>query len=385
MKRSSRPRREHAGVRRWLSEPPGADVKRALARLERTDDLLALAVMPDVHVAGRVCNGVALATRELVYPEAVGADIGCGMTAAAFDCDADWLTREPAARAILAKLRTIAPVLRHRSLRDAPTHTSAPPPEQLSASRLVSAARREGRIELGTLGRGNHFLEFQADADNRLWIMLHSGSRAMGQIITQRHLKNGVRTRGGLLSLEARSLAGQDYLADVAWAVAYARASRRLMIERVGELLRARFGVRLVERSFVDCTHNTVDAERHFGERLWVHRKGANAAALGEPGLIPGSMGTRSFHVEGRGCAESLRSSSHGAGRALTRVQARRRIRAESLREQLADVWIDERIAASLCEEAPAAYKDIDAVMRAQKRLVRIVRRLRPVLCYKGV
>jgi tRNA-splicing ligase RtcB (3'-phosphate/5'-hydroxy nucleic acid ligase) len=135
----------------------------------------------------------------------------------------------------------------------------------------------------------------------------------------------------------------------------------------------------------VSCNHNHVRRETHFGELLWVHRKGAMSAADGEPGLIPGSMGTHSFHVEGRGCEDALASSAHGAGRRLSRADARRRLSARDVTRELRGIWFDHRLAQRLREEAPSAYKDVNGVLRAQHALVRIVRTLRPVLSFKGV
>ncbi len=144
-------------------------------------------------------------------------------------------------------------------------------------------------------------------------------------------------------------------------------------------------GIAADPSSFVSCNHNHVRRETHDGESLWVHRKGAIAAGAGEPGLIPGSMGTTSYHVEGRGVAAALGSSAHGAGRRLSRTDARRTLSAKDVTRELRGVWFDHRIAGGLREEAPSAYKDIGSVLRAQAELVRVVRRLRPVLSFKGV
>lgn len=154
----------------------------------------------------------------------------------------------------------------------------------------------------------------------------------------------------------------------------------RAAVGLIGEL----FGAAALPGSELFCNHNHVRAEQHHGERLWVHRKGAISAGDGEVGIIPGSMGSASSHVLGRGCAEALRSSSHGAGRCLSRSEARRRITVREMARQLHGIWYDHRGAAALREEAPGAYKDIEQVMRAQRELTRIVRRLRPRLCYKG-
>lgn len=185
--------------------------------------------------------------------------------------------------------------------------------------------------------------------------------------------------------MDVASEAGSAYLRDVSWACRYAAASRREMVRSAGRVLEGLCGLAVDEQQLVDCNHNHVREETHFGERHIVHRKGASPAAAGEVGLIPGAMGRESFHVTGRGEVEALLSSSHGAGRAMSRTEARRAVSLKRLSEDAAGVVFDERIGESLREEAASAYKDIRAVMRAQRELVRITRVVRGVLCYKGV
>lgn len=384
-RRNPRPRGVSTRVRSWLTSPLTTQVKQVISRLERAPDVEHVAIMPDVHLARGVCIGTVLATRQLIYPQAVGADIGCGMSAVAFDADGDVLRSEQTARAVLDGLAGAIPVLRHRSLSSAPPLSAMVADMSLGHASLARASRREGRVELGTLGRGNHFLEFQEDNDGRLWLMVHSGSRAMGQMITELHVAGAERVGGGLLCLDSESPQGQAYLNDVQWARRYADANRKVIIRTVAEMLRNRIGLTIVPDSTIHCDHNHVRCERHLGASLWVHRKGANSAFAGNTGLIPGSMGSRSFHVEGRGCAAALCSSSHGAGRVMSRHDARRRIATKQLCREMRGVWFNERIGSRLCEESPSAYKDIEAVLRAQKDLVRIVRRLRPLLNYRGV
>jgi tRNA-splicing ligase RtcB len=174
-------------------------------------------------------------------------------------------------------------------------------------------------------------------------------------------------------------------LGDVAWAIAYAEQNRLAMLSAVALSFEELFGIATDDDSLIHANHNHVRPEIHFGRDCWVHRKGAQSARAGEPGIIPGSMGTASFHVAGRGCKESLCSSSHGAGRKLSRTDARRTISVRKLDRQMESVWFDHRRVQALRDEAPGAYKDIHAVMRAQKKLTRIVRELRPILNYKGV
>jgi tRNA-splicing ligase RtcB len=367
----------------WLAHPLPPDVKLAIDRLARTDDAQHVAVMPDVHLAREVCVGTVLATSRLIYPDAVGGDIGCGMAAISFDVSADVLSDENAAAKLLTGLARCVPTNRHatRKGRELPNMLNEMP---LSDRRLDVICRRDGVIQFGTLGRGNHFLEFQSDDEGRLWLMVHSGSRAVGPAIRDLYGSQAAQSSTGLRFLDAKSREGMSYLSDVQWAQAYARESRRTMIHAAAELASKLFRARMDESSFVNCDHNHVRQEIHEGQTLWVHRKGAMLAGAGVAGILPGSMGTESYHVEGRGCAVALCSSAHGAGRAMSRDQARRKISTRDLARQMCGVWFDHRISHALCEESPSAYKDIRAVLRAQHELVRVVRRLRPVLIYKS-
>lgn len=369
----------------WVAEPPEPAVRQTLERLARAPDVVHVAVMPDVHLAAGVSNGVVVATGRLIYPAAVGGDVGCGFATVAFDGAAAPLRRRSAAETVLEALPRAVPVMRRRRRDGLPELVDEFAAERLSASELVAKASGEGRLELGTLGRGNHFLEFQEDDEGRLWLTVHSGSRAMGQHIAGFHARHAMSVGGGLAWLDAESDAGRAYLRDAAWARAYAAESRRRMVEAAAETVADVLGVEPDWATLLNSDHNHVQSERHGDRVLWVHRKGANVATAGTPNIVPGTMATHTYHVEGRGEPDALASSSHGAGRRLSRGAARAQIRRKDLARQLADVWIDPRTAARLVDEAPAAYKDIDVVMRAQRDLVRIVRSVRPVLCYKGV
>ncbi len=368
----------------WADEPPSAVVAQALRRLSQADDVCRLAVMPDVHLANDVCNGVVVATHELIYPQAVGGDIGCGMLAAAFDGDISPFDDAECAKRVLEDFARRIPANRH-SQETQPELPDELAESTLSDNRMQRESQRDGRVQFGTLGRGNHFVELQADGEGRLWIMIHSGSRAMGQAITAHHLHHAERHGpGGLLALDNRSEGGAAYLRDMAWAVRYAEENRLAMLRAASGVLSESLGYRLDDKTLLHAHHNHVRCETHFGQPLWVHRKGAMPADEGLSGVIPGSMGTCSFHVTGRGCEAALRSCSHGAGRTLPRHVAQRTIARDDLFRQMHRVWFDESLAGALCEEAPAAYKDVRSVMRAQRELVRITRELRPVLVYKG-
>lgn len=368
----------------WLAEPLPSDCRVALQRIASADDVEHVAVMPDVHLVEEVCNGVAVASTDLIYPQAVGGDIGCGIVAVAADSMAEPLESESVSRQILDRLNERIPGNRHPAVTAAAELPDELAKERLSTDRLTKLAERDGRVQLGTLGRGNHFVELQQDAEGRLWVMIHSGSRGIGQAISQWHLDRAKQTcRHRLACVSASGDAGKQYLHDMAWARKYASTNRRAMLRAVEKVLSDVTGCRLDWASLVETDHDHVIREQHFGRELWVHRKGAQPASLDQPGLIPGSMGTRSYLVRGRGCAESLRSSSHGAGRALPRSIARQQIGQRQLLREMQGVWFDDHRCDQLRDESPSAYKDVKTVMRAQRDLTAIVRELRPVLVYK--
>lgn len=370
-------------IRMWLTAPLGHEVAEALVRLQRAPDVQRIAVMPDVHLANDICVGVVLATSRLIYPQAVGGDIGCGMLAVATNSSAEQLRDPKVAGKILAGLAKAIPSRRHnRQAVVAQPHDMDS--VELSNSRLESIRRSEGALEFATLGSGNHFLELQADEEDRLWLMIHSGSRALGQAIRDHHLSAAQVVDGRLRALEAESEQGAAYLHDLGWARRYAAASRRAMAKETGKVIENAIGARLDWVTSITTDHNHVAQEQHGASKLWVHRKGAMALQAGELGVLPGSMGTLSFHVEGRGCDEALNSSAHGAGRAMSRSEATRKISRAELQRQMKGVWFDWRLADAIRDEAPSAYKDVRAVLKDQHDLVKVRRTLRPLLNYKG-
>ena len=370
----------------WVAGALPAGVEEHLGRLRRTEGIAHIAVMPDVHLASEFCVGTVVASEELLFPNAVGGDIGCGMLALQFDATPERLADPEVAARLLGALYEATPSRRHHrrlahalpaELRDVP----------MSDGRLEAQKRSEDtRCQLGTLGAGNHFLELQRDeATDALWLMIHTGSRHLGQCVLHHHLPKTRRLDTGIMALAADSPEGRRYAGDVQVARAWARENRRLLALRAAVEIERLLGATPIMETLYDCDHNHLARETHFGREMWVHRKGATAAADDLPGIVPGSMGTRSFHTTGRGCPASLFSSSHGAGRALSRTEARQRTTVSALRQQMRGVWYDARIERQLVEEAPGVYKEVDRVMAAQEELTTVVRRLRPVLVYKGV
>jgi tRNA-splicing ligase RtcB (3'-phosphate/5'-hydroxy nucleic acid ligase) len=327
---------------------------------------------------------VVVATSHLIYPQAVGGDIGCGILAVGLDIESDALENPKVADQVLADLSRAVPARRrNRNVTiDYPAELAG---ETLSDARLDSIRRNEGAMEFATLGSGNHFIEIQADEHGRLWLMLHSGSRMIGQAIRDHHLARAQPLDKRLRAIDARSEAGAEYLHDASYARRLAVASRRAMADEVGRVLAATLGAHVCWDTVITTDHNHVSLETHAGRDLWVHRKGAMRARLGESGVLPGSMGSLSFHVEGRGHEAALCSSAHGAGRALSRTAARGQVTEREFRRQMEGVWYDSRKTEKLRDEAPSAYKDIRSVLRAQKEMVKVIRTLRPVLNYKGV
>lgn len=369
----------------WLATPLPTDVADSLTRLALAPDVVRMAVMPDVHLSSEVCVGVCLATRTVIYPAAVGGDIGCGMLAVRFHAEAAALQSEAAAARLLAGLYRRVPSLKHRTSSAPSTLPQGLVDLPLSHPSLEKLKSRDARLQLGTLGRGNHFVEFQSDDEGALWLMLHSGSRGMGQSITAHHYRvAGTAARESRLNgIDSQSSAGRAYLNDHDWARAYAAANRLSMLDAIATLLLDEFKIDLDRETSIHTDHNHGRQEVHDGQAVWVHRKGSQSANENELGIIPGSMGTSSHHVIGRGHVNALRSSSHGAGRLLSRTEASRRISVAQLRRELQHVRVDGGRLSELRDEAPSAYRDIRQVMSAQRDLCRIVRTLKPVVNYK--
>lgn len=369
-------------IHSWLVEPMIPGVVRIVERVSRLPGVRRIAVMPDVHEAGPVCVGLVVGAEGVVYPEAVGSDIGCGIAAVplrgAWDPAFDDMRQR-----ILEGWSARIPILMHRGERGA-ADLDMPPVDGLSTSGLCSEARRNGVRQLGTLGRGNHFLELQIAAEGGSWLMVHTGSRIMGQAITAQAMSLGARVIHGFTALDAASEAGSAYMRDVGWARAYASANRKLLLREAAEVVTEAIGLKPEWGGMFDADHNHVRAEVHGGMELMVHRKGANSAAAGVAACVPGAMGRESYHVVGMGNEASMASSSHGAGRVLARVEAARSLRVRDLRGEIGDVLVGPGPAEKLIDESPRAYRDVRAVMRAQRELVKTVRTLQAKICYKG-
>jgi len=371
-----------AKTRMWTYEPLGTEVARTLERLAAIDDIEHIAVMPDVHLAHDICIGTVVAARAYLYPQAVGNDIGCGMSSICLG-EIDSKKFEKKVAAIYLLLGELVPVIKHRTeFAELPVELAALP---LSDEKLEKLKQRDGKLEFGTIGRGNHFLELQRDESQRLWLAVHTGSRGIGQSIAKFHLGRIGGNPTGIRAIAANSAPGRAYLNDAHWAQLYAKLSRRAIIDVMAQALGEILDLEVDEQSRIECDHNHVQREEHFGREYWVHRKGAIHAAPGTVAIIPGSMGSATYQVEGRGCAAALSSASHGSGRTMSRSEARRKITLKKFRESMDGIHYDVTKESLLRDEAVTAYKPISKVMQAQQSLVKIVRVLRPVFSYKGV
>ncbi|MBP6748540.1 MAG: RtcB family protein [Xanthomonadaceae bacterium] len=359
-----------------------------------------VAVMPDVHLGKGATVGSVIPTRGAIIPAAVGVDIGCGMAAVRTTLRADDL---PDSLALLRNsIERSVPVGNggggdHRKLPDS-IETRLAQSGLVARLDAIKAKHRKIRTDkidkqIGTLGGGNHFIEICLDESDTVWAMLHSGSRGTGNLIGSYFIERareelGRRTLG--FHVPDRDLAffmeGEalfdDYVEAVSWAQDYARANREAMMARVLHEMRQRLPKFQLDKTAVNCHHNYVQREEHFGQSLLVTRKGAVSAREGELGIIPGSMGAKSYIVRGKGNPESFCSCSHGAGRKMSRTAAKQQITLKQHREATAHVEC--RKDPGVIDESPAAYKDIDAVMAAQRDLVEVVHTLRQVVCIKG-
>jgi len=362
-----------------------------------------LAVMPDVHLGKGSTIGSVIPTVGAIIPAAVGVDIGCGMIAArtsltAADLPDNLHGLRCAIEAAVPHGRTSG-----RNGRDKGAWDTVPqqadqawaalqPRFKTITDKYPKLKNTNNRQHLGTLGSGNHFVEVCLDEANRVWFMLHSGSRGVGNAIGNLFIQLAQQDmRQHIANLPDRDLAYfeegsqhfDDYVEAVGWAQDFARQNREMMMRAVVEATR-----KVIHKPFevaleaVNCHHNYVQKERHFGEDILVTRKGAVSAKKGELGIIPGSMGAKSFIVRGLGNEESFCSCSHGAGRTMSRTKAKNTFTvADQVR---ATAHVECRKDASVIDEIPMAYKDIDQVMHAQRELVEVLHTLRQVVCVKG-
>lgn len=403
----------------YVSDHPGAPIKMwtrgvaveeaAMQQLRNVASLPFIhkhvAAMPDVHWGMGATVGSVIATKGAIVPAAVGVDIGCGMNAMRLNLRAEDLPDSMAG--VRSAIEAAVP---HGRTDDGGENDRGAWNDVPDAVRevfghinggLETIVERNGKIKraankamkhLGTLGTGNHFIEICLDLDGAVWVMLHSGSRGIGNQIGQRYIEIAKQEMhrwhihlpdADLSYLPEGSRHFDDYIEAVGWAQNFAKLNRSIMMEATLAALSRALGREVSGvAEAVNCHHNYVERENHFGANVLVTRKGAVRARTTDLGIIPGSMGTRSYIVRGKGNPESFCSCSHGAGRAMSRTEAKRRFTLAD--HAAATEGVECRKDADVIDETPGAYKPIDAVMAAQTDLVEIVHELRQVVCVKG-
>jgi tRNA-splicing ligase RtcB len=355
-----------------------------------------VAVMPDVHFGKGATVGSVIPTRGAIIPAAVGVDIGCGMCAVRTTLSSHQLPDNLSG--LRSALETVIPVGMADHGQQVPRFAENAwytgfkrRYDELQQKYPAISTRNSPARQIGTLGGGNHFVEVCLDQDDRVWVMLHSGSRGVGNRIGSFFIAEARREMERLfVHLPDRDLAYlaegsvlfDDYMAAVGWAQDYARANRDVMLKQALAVMATAFTDFGVTDEAINCHHNYVEREHHFGENIWVTRKGAVRAREGDLGIIPGSMGAKSFIVRGKGNPDSFCSCSHGAGRAMSRTEAKRRFTVAD--HAAATAGVECRKDEGVIDETPKAYKDIDAVMAAQEDLVEVVHTLRQIVCVKG-
>lgn len=354
-----------------------------------------IAVMPDVHMGKGATVGSVIPTVNAIIPAAVGVDIGCGMCAVKTNIKAHTLPDN--LRSIRNSIEELIPVGQKDYGDDYPKLAEKLYKQLHDSYNILEyrhpsiGGKRSNISQMGTLGGGNHFIEVCLDEDNHVWIMLHSGSRGVGNRIgqyfinqakmeTTRHHRN-VPDRDLSYIVEGSELFN-DYVAALEWAQTYARLNRDVMMQRVLTIFHELYEDLTTDEVAVNCHHNYVQKEMHFDNNVWVTRKGAVSAKLGELGIIPGSMGAKSFIVRGLGNADSFHSCSHGAGRVMSRTKAKEMFTRKD--HEQATKGVECRKDQGVIDETPMAYKDIDDVMRSQTDLVEIVHTLKQIVCVKG-
>jgi tRNA-splicing ligase RtcB len=355
-----------------------------------------LALMPDAHLGLGATVGSVIPTVGAIMPAAVGVDIGCGMIAVRTQFVRSDVTAGTSAGRDLSVLRRrierAVPLSVGAANRDL-TDTAAARIARLEsmATRDYDEVAKRWRLQLGTLGSGNHFIEVSLDELDRVWLFLHSGSRGIGNKLAQQHIavaREQTAARGesppdrDLASLVEGTPEFDAYLLDLQWAQIFALLNREEMMDRVVAELALFLGVGVIEHERINCHHNFTQPEEHFGQRVWLSRKGAIEAKVDQPGLIPGSMGTASYVVAGLGNELSMNSSPHGAGRNYSRTKARKTFTHQQLRAAM--IGIEYRDTAAFLDEIPQAYKDIDQVMADAADLVEVRHTLRQIVNVKG-
>ena len=350
-----------------------------------------VALMPDCHSGYGMPIGGVIATKGVVIPNAVGVDIGCGMCAVKTSLNE---INTDVLKTIMSGIRELVPLGfdHHKQVQE---ESLMPSLENVPEHGIVHRQYTAAKKQIGTLGGGNHFIEIQKGSDGHVWIMIHSGSRNIGLKVAEHYNKmaihlnerwhSSVDKKQDLAFLPIETQEAKDYFAEMQYCVDFAFANRLLMMERIKSAFLSVIGETFSALEFINIAHNYARWESHFGTNVIVHRKGATSAREGEVGILPGSQGTKSYIIQGKGNTESFQSCSHGAGRTMGRKQAQRELVLEEEIEKLNSKGIVHSIRNTRdLDEAPGAYKNIDTVMANQVDLVDILVELSPLAVIKG-
>jgi tRNA-splicing ligase RtcB len=379
---------EKVPIKLWLDDIEDGALEQAKNLANLPFVFKHVAIMPDSHQGYGMPIGGVIATKYVIIPNAVGVDIGCGMCAvktSLTELDIDTLKK------IMGEIRKQVPVGFNK-------HKEAQPYDfsgclVLTDKPIVEREYNNAQKSIGTLGGGNHFIEIQKGNDGHIWIMIHSGSRNLGKQVADYYNKlaielnqkwhSAVPKEWELAFLPVGSDEGQAYIREMNYCVKFALANRKMMMDMV--IMAFQKYVTMFFEPMINIAHNYASLENHFGENVWVHRKGATLTREGTIGIIPGSQGTKSYIVKGKGNKDSFESCSHGAGRKMGRKQAERELDLETEKAKLDLQGIVHSIRGlSDLDEAPGAYKDIDIVMKNQEDLVEVLVELTPLGVVKG-
>jgi tRNA-splicing ligase RtcB (3'-phosphate/5'-hydroxy nucleic acid ligase) len=382
---------EKIPIKLWLEDIENGAINQAKNMANLPFAFKHIAIMPDSHEGYGIPIGGVLATWGVVVPNAVGVDIGCGMCALKTNLE---IISKDTLKKIMSGIREQVPLgfEHHKEKQDL---ALMPALEGIVKNGIVERQFEAARKQIGTLGGGNHFIEIQKGSDGHIWIMIHSGSRNIGLKVAEHYnrVAQGLNERWFSTVEKSKNLAylpietpeAKEYFKEMQYCVDFAFANRKLMMQRIKAVFADCFKGNFSEMEFVNIAHNYARWEQHFDMNVIVHRKGATSAREGETGIIPGSQGTKSYIVRGKGNADSFKSCSHGAGRLLSRKKALQTLDLEAeVAKMNANGIIHSIRNKSDLDEAPGAYKNIDAVMENQNDLVDILVKLKPMAVIKG-
>lgn len=382
-------------IKIWTKDYDDITIKQALDLANLPFAHSHIALMPDTHAGYGMPVGGVLATQGYIIPNAVGVDIGCGMRYVPLSVDEKDVRKR--LDRILHSISRSVPTGFHwfRERQDAIRSLEKKWKASSTLKKYISEAdMKKASLQIGTLGGGNHFIEIQKDDDGRAYIMIHSGSRNLGKQSADKfnHMAINELTRKGekfvrdLAYLDVNSEYGKAYIEVMRFCMDFARANRNLMMDNILKDLKYEFEKDVQDGDQYDIHHNYASLEEHFGKKVWIHRKGATAAFKDQLGIIPGSMGTPSYIVKGKGNEESFSSCSHGSGRVMSRTEAFKRFKVEDLDESLKKhrVVLHHKNKRKIIDEGPYAYKNIEDVIKNQKDLIDVVIKLYPIGNLKG-